>query len=635
MKYFTRVVSVTPNLFLGNPEKNIEEIVNILKNLESKNVDLVVFPELCLVGYTCGDLFYQDSLLKRCENAIDDFLKINTKNQAITIIGTPVNYHGRLYNCALVIQQNNILGIIPKSYIPNSLEYYEKRWFSSGIDLKNRTINFLSYKNIPFGTDILFESSLGYIFGVEICEDLWAVIPPSSYHCLAGANLIANLSASNELVGKSNYRKELISSHSAKCITSYVYANSGKNESSTDLVFSGHSLIAENGKILSELKPFSKNENFIIADIDFDLLNFDRKHSTSFNSSISNVNYRYIPYTVCNYQDMSDTIRVLEKTPFMPTDQTILYRSCDEVIEIQVHALIKRLKYLNYPKVVIGVSGGLDSTLALLICFKAFELLKINTENIIAISMPGFGTTDRTYNNSIELVKKLGVQSKIISIVDSVKQHFKDIDFDEKKLGIVFENAQARERTQILMDVANQYNGIVLGTGDLSESALGWCTFNGDHISMYHINSGVPKTLIQSLIKHLVTNGKDFLSIQPLLKDILDTPITPELLPIDESGKQNQLTESLVGPYILNDFFLYNFIRRGYTEEKILFLALILFKEEYSSEEIHKWLKLFFIRFYSQQFKRSVMPDGPKVGTVALSPRGDWRMPSDLNYYYK
>lgn len=636
MKFFTRVAAVSPTLFLGEPNKNIEEITSTIEGLNKKNLDIVVFPELCVVGYTCGDLFYQDSLLIQCLEALDFFLNKNVNNCAIIIIGMPINYLGRLFNCAIVIQNDNILGIIPKSYIPNSLEYYEKRWFSSGLDLKKRTIDLLKFENIPFGVDLLFKSSSGLVLGVEICEDLWAVIPPSSNQTLAGANLIANLSASNELVGKSEYRKELVSSHSAKCITSYIYANSGINESTTDIVFSGHSLIAENGKILAELLPFAEKEKVIIADIDIDFINYDRKHSSSFNSLIPKDDFRYISFTNINHKiDKFETLRIFEKTPFVPQDDILLSKSCNQILEIQVYALIKRLKFLKFPKVVIGISGGLDSTLALLVCVKAFEILELPFVNIICVSMPGFGTTDRTFKNSIELAKKLLVKSKIISIVDSVKQHFKDIEYDEKNLGIVFENAQARERTQILMDIANQHNGIVLGTGDLSEAALGWCTFNGDHISMYHINSGIPKTLVQSLIKHLVNNDNKLSNISDLLVDILETPITPELLPIDNSGMQNQLTESSVGPYKLNDFFLYYFLRRGYTENKILSIALITFNDEFKPEDIQKWHKLFFNRFYSQQFKRSVMPDGPKVGSVSLSPRGDWRMPSDFNYSFK
>jgi NAD+ synthase (glutamine-hydrolysing) len=636
MKFFTRVAAVSPTLYLGEPHKNIEEFINTLETLNKKNVDVVVFPELSVVGYTCGDLFYQDSLLNKCLEALDIFLTKNVNNYTITIIGMPINYLGRLFNCAIVIQQDKILGIVPKSYIPNSLEYYEKRWFSSGLDLKNRSINLLKLKDIPFGVDLLFESSTGLVLGVEICEDLWAVIPPSSSLALAGANLIANLSASNELVGKSEYRKELVSSHSAKCITSYVYANSGIDESTTDIVFSGHSFIVENGIVLAELKPFVRKENYIIADIDIDFINYERKHSSSFNSLIPNDDFRYIPFITFNHKiEKFDTLRIFGKTPFVPQDDILLSKSCNQILEIQIFALIKRLKFLRYPKVIIGISGGLDSTLALLVCVKAFQILELSFENIITVSMPGFGTTDRTFNNSIELAKKLSVKSKRISIVDSVKQHFKDIEFDEQNLGIVFENAQARERTQILMDIANQYNGIVLGTGDLSEAALGWCTFNGDHISMYHINSGVPKTLVQSLIKHMINNDEYLSNISDLLLDILDTPITPELLPIDNSGIQKQLTESSVGPYKLNDFFLYYFLRRGYTENKLLSIALFTFNDEFEPEEIRKWHRLFFNRFYSQQFKRSVMPDGPKVGSVSLSPRGDWRMPSDFNYSYK
>ena len=637
MNFFTRVAAVSPVLRLGDAHSNVQEMLRIVAFNELNNVEVIVFPELSVLGYTCGDLFYQDSLLDDGIKAVEFFLEHNAQSASIVILGMPIVFFGRLYNCAVVIQGDQVLGIVPKSYLPNSNEYYEKRWFSSGKDLKNRAIDLFGLYEIPFGVDLLFSSqSKDLVIGVEICEDLWTVIPPSSMQALAGANVLVNLSASNELVGKGKYRRDLVSGQSSRCIASYVYANAGMDESSTDIVFSGHSLIAENGSILAELDSFCSNERQIIADLDLGFISYERRHSSSFNSVDPRGDFRMVSFPKRFF--LNETIislRNFSKYPFVPNDPNLLTRSCDEVLNIQTYALIRRLNHLGRPKVVLGISGGLDSTLALLICIRAFEMLELPLENIRTISMPGFGTTNRTLNNASELAKNLKVDYSVINIVDAVRQHFGDINFNEEELGVVYENAQARERTQILMDVANKCGGIVLGTGDLSESALGWCTFNGDHISMYHINAGVPKTLVQSLIKHLVLISDRFSSVRDLLLDILDTPITPELLPVDQLGDQLQLTEKSVGPYKLHDFYLYYFIRRGYSEGKLLQIALRTFEDEYDHEEIMKWHRVFFVRFYGQQFKRSVMPDGPKVGSVALSPRGDWRMPSDISYFYK
>lgn len=633
MKYFTRVSSVSPNLYLGNPKKNSLEIIKHIEILVKSNVEIAVFPELSICGYTCSDLFYFDNLLDECEREIEQIVSFSEQNDILIVIGSPIKFSNRLYNCAIVIYMGHILGIVPKSFIPNSLEFYEKRWFSSGQNLSNLSINFAGKQDVPLGTDLLFRAkSNEYIIGIEICEDLWSVIPPSSFQALSGANLILNLSASNELVGKRDYRLDLVKSHSAKIISGYIYSSSGIGESTTDLVFSGHLLISENGSVLEQSHSFDDNLNYIIADLDLGFINFERLHSTSFNSiNPQEYNFRFIevPNRLLNH---SNTIRKFNKNPFVSENLESLNKNNQEIISIQILALIQRLKYLNYPKVVVGISGGLDSTLALLICVLAFDKLKISRKEIIAVTMPGFGTTDRTLNNAKLLCEKLNVNFKSISINDSVNQHFNDIDFNKEELGIVFENSQARERTQILMDLSNKFGAIVIGTGDLSEASLGWCTFNGDHMSMYHINIGIPKTLIQHIIKFVVEN-KTFIDIRDILIDILNTPITPELLPINSNGDQLQLTETSVGPYILHDFFLYYFIRKGFTREKIASIAIDTFSNMFNEEFILKWHTVFFKRFYGQQFKRSVMPDGPKVGSVALSPRGDWRMPSDINLY--
>ena len=633
MKNFTRVSSVSPNLYLGNPKKNSLEILKNLDILIESNVEIAVFPELSICGYTCADIFYFENLLNECEREINQIVNYSKQKEILIVIGAPIKFSNRLYNSAIVIYNGKILGIVPKSFIPNSLEFYEKRWFSSGLNLSNLTINYAGTNNVPFGTDLLFKArSNEYVIGIEICEDLWSVIPPSSHQALSGANLILNLSASNELVGKRDYRLELVKSHSAKIISGYVYSSSGIGESTTDLVFSGHLIISENGSILEENHSFDNNVNYIIADIDLNFINFERLHSTSFNSiSPQSNDFRYIEVPN-KFLNQSKTIRKFNKTPFVSENLEFLNKNNQEIISIQIFALIQRLKYLNFPKIVIGISGGLDSTLALLISVMAFDKLQISRKNIIAVTMPGFGTTERTLNNAKLLCETLNVSFNSISINDAVNQHFSDIDFNREELGIVFENSQARERTQILMDLSNKFGAIVIGTGDLSEASLGWCTFNGDHISMYHINIGIPKTLIQHLIRYLVEN-QIFENLKDILIDILNTPITPELLPVNSDGDQLQLTESSVGPYILHDFFLYYFIRKGFTRDKIATIAIDTFGDMFTEEVIIKWHTVFFKRFYGQQFKRSVMPDGPKVGSVSLSPRGDWRMPSDIHLY--
>lgn len=622
---FVRVAAATPKLKVADCEYNVSQIKNVINTAVNKKVQLLCFPELSITGYTCGDLFFQTVLQRKAMEALIDLVEfLNDKPSIITMVGLPLAHQNKLYNVAAVISKEGILGFVPKQEIPNYDEFYEKRWFYSGRDIFDEKVE-TPIGHYPISSSLIFNAS-NVKFGIEICEDLWTATPPSSALSIQGADIIFNLSASNEIVSKNNYRKSLIINQSGRCIAAYVYAAAGIDESTTDLVFSGACFIAENGTLLSESKRFSLENELIINDIDVAALRNERIKK---NQSLS-LNYNDCLHVYCKTESISDfgnIFRQFDPHPFIPQshqEDEVL----DDVFNIQIHALAKRLKHTGSKTITLGISGGLDSTLALLVVIKTFDLLNIPRENIHAITMPGFGTTDRTYQNANLLMKSTGVTIKEISIVESVVQHLKDIDHDINQHDIIFENSQARERTQILMDYANKIGGMVLGTGNLSELALGWATYNGDHMSMYAVNAGVPKTLVASLVRW-IAKTQEYEETKRVLLDILDTPFSPELLPADKDGKIAQKTESFVGPYELHDFFIYRMLRFGDEPRKILFLAQLAFKEVYSSTEILKWLKVFYKRFFSQQFKRSCMPDSPKIGSINLSPRGDWRMPSD------
>lgn len=626
---YVRVGAMVNKLSLANPIKNAEEIIKQIKEAVKLNTSIVTTPELSLTGYTCGDLFLQDQLLEDSKKALQKVLEETKELDIISILGMPIKQDNQLFNCAVVIQKGKILGIVPKTYIPNYQEFYEARWFSSSKDLKNNEIEILG-QNVPISTNLLFQDKTltDITFGIDICEDLWTVTPPSNNHTLAGATIIFNLSSSNELIGKQEYRKSLVSSQSARTISAYIYASSGVMESTSDVLFGGASMIYENGSKLAENKRFEIESNIITADIDVLKLANDRRKNRSYMNMAQKLEYNTIKIEV--FDTIKELQREYKEYPFVPSNELERSRRCEEIIEIQSSALARRLIQLGNPKCIIGMSGGLDSTLAYLVIVKAFEKLKRNTKDIIGITMPGFGTTGRTYQNAVDLVKEYGATLKEISIKEASLLHMKDIGLPEDDRSITYENIQARERTQILMDVANMEGGLVIGTGDLSELALGWCTYNGDHMSMYAVNTSIPKTLVRYLVAWVAdtTNGKK----KEVLKDILDTPISPELLPPDEAGNILQKTESSIGPYVLHDFFLYHFLRYGATPKKIYMLAKHTFKNSFSKEEIKKWLKVFIRRFFTQQFKRNCIPDGVKVGSISLSPRGDLRMPSDASY---
>ena len=626
---YVRVGAMVNKLSLANPIKNAEEIIKQIKEAVKLNTSIVTTPELSLTGYTCGDLFLQDQLLEDSKKALQKVLEETKELDIISILGMPIKQDNQLFNCAVVIQKGKILGIVPKTYIPNYQEFYEARWFSSSKDLKNNEIEILG-QNVPISTNLLFQDKTltDITFGIDICEDLWTVTPPSNNHTLAGATIIFNLSSSNELIGKQEYRKSLVSSQSARTISAYIYASSGVMESTSDVLFGGASMIYENGSKLAENKRFEIESNIITADIDVLKLANDRRKNRSYMNMAQKLEYNIIKIEV--FDTIKELQREYKEYPFVPSNELERSRRCEEIIEIQSSALARRLIQLGNPKCIIGMSGGLDSTLAYLVIVKAFEKLKRNTKDIIGITMPGFGTTGRTYQNAVDLVKEYGATLKEISIKEASLLHMKDIGLPENDRSITYENIQARERTQILMDVANMEGGLVIGTGDLSELALGWCTYNGDHISMYAVNTSIPKTLVRYLVAWVAdtTNSKK----KEVLKDILDTPISPELLPPDEAGNILQKTESSIGPYVLHDFFLYHFLRYGATPKKIYMLAKHTFKNSFSKEEIKKWLKVFIRRFFTQQFKRNCIPDGVKVGSISLSPRGDLRMPSDASY---
>lgn len=626
---FVRCASAVPKLRVADCKYNTGEIIKLISAAAQKDVELLVFPELCITGYTCSDLFFQSSLLTAAEESLSAIAEASRGKNIVAVVGLPINIGNSLYNCSVAIYDGDILGAVPKTYIPNYGEYYEKRWFKSGKGLKGGIA--LCGQSVPIGCNLLFaaEGIENFTFGIEICEDLWAAIPPSSRLALAGAAIIVNTSASNELATKNEYRTSLVANQSARCICGYVYSSAGIGESTQDMVFSGHSLICENGSLLIEGDRFSLDSSLIMADIDTELLVNDRRKNTSFSEG-SSFDPEIISFGMYE-RNKDDLERFIRPQPFVPGDDRELNFRCSDIFNIQAAGLVKRISHTKAKSLVIGISGGLDSTLALLVAVKACDYLDMSRKSVIGVTMPGFGTTDRTYNNAISLMGALGVTIREIPIAKATTQHFSDIGHDPDVHDVTYENSQARERTQILMDLANKENGLVVGTGDLSELALGWATYNGDHMSMYGVNSGVPKTLVRMLIKWTVRFGSLDSITTKILKDILDTPVSPELLPPDENDNINQKTEDIVGPYELHDFFLYYVVRCGFTPAKIYFLAKNAFSGVYDETTILKWLKNFYRRFFAQQFKRSCLPDGPKVGTISLSPRGDWRMPSDAS----
>lgn len=625
---FCRVGAAIPRVSVADCEFNLQEIKKLISQAAEKNIKILSFPELSITGYTCNDLFLHDLLLKKTEEAIEKLLEETESLPVCFIIGAPVCLNSKIYNCALVCFQGEILGIVPKTFLPNYSEFYEKRWFESYDSSEIMTLLYAG-QLVPFGTNLLFGPEES-IFAVEICEDLWSVIPPGSYHAMAGAKLQFNLSASDELAGKRQYTQSLVAQQSARCQSAYIYSSAGFGESSTDLVYAGNAFIYENGKLLAESERFQLESQLIISEIDLELLDSERRKNTTFTARPVLDDYQRIIFDWETEENKESTLtRKINPHPFIPSPSSY-NESCDEIFNIQAAGLIQRMKHINTQSLVIGVSGGLDSTLALLVCVKAVDKLKLPRKMICGVTMPGFGTTDRTYRNADKLMKALGITTKEISIVQACEQHFSDINHDTKIHDVTFENAQARERTQILMNLANQLNGIVIGTGDMSELALGWATYNGDHMSMYGVNSGVPKTLVRDLVKWLAETQVE-VEIAETLLDIVDTPVSPELLPLNENREMTQFTENTVGPYELHDFFLFYTLRYGFAPSKIYFLAQQAFRDLYENETILNWMRIFYKRFFTQQFKRNCMPDGPKIGSVNLSPRGDWRMPSDAS----
>ena len=635
MRGLVRVGAAVPSLALGNVKENMKRHLAMMREAKEKHVSIVTFPELSLTGYTCGDLFFQRRLLDDVTDALLT-LKDEMPEGILAVVGAPLEIEGALYNCAVVLHKGEIISAVPKTFLPNNGEFYEKRWFQSGDARRDASAAIPKLK-----TDVcrqaIFETEDGVRFGIELCEDLWAPLPPSTMLSVEGAEIILNLSASNELLSKREYRQQLISQQSARCQCGYVYVSAGMGESSSDLVFSGHSVIASCGTVIRESEGYLADNYLMTADIDIDRIRADRMKQSSFADCAAQVRAMWkqepnILRTMENAllpDDVTPDYRV-SKHPFIPSDKASRQLRCAQILAMQATALARRLSVTG-GKVVVGISGGLDSTLALLAACKAVDMLHLPRTNILGITMPCFGTTDRTYHNALDLMTSLGVSQREIPIHNAVRQHFADIGHDESDHSVTYENCQARERTQVLMDVANKIGAIVLGTGDLSEIALGWCTYNADHMSMYGVNSGVPKTLVRWVIQTAAEN-EAFSSSRECLQSILDTPISPELLPPDEKGNILQQTEDVVGPYALHDFFLYYAIRFGYPPKKVFDLCCIAFEDDFSCETILKWLKNFYRRFWTQQFKRNCMPDGVKIGSIALSPRGDWRMPSDAQY---
>ena len=626
---FIKVGAAVPVVSVADPKYNVDQLIALAKQAHDEGAEITVFPELCITGYTCGDLFTQQTLLQGAEEGVKRFAEATSEYDNIYIVGAPVYVYGALYNCALVVQRGKILGIIAKCYIPNYGEFNERRWFSTGYNLRTEENILYAGQSVHIGSYQIFHTGR-YAFGVEICEDLWSVTPPSSALALQGAEIIFNLSASDEVTGKHDYLRSLITQQSARCMAGYVYSSCGFGESTTDLVFSGKAFVAENGAILNEAKRFCFDAQMLYSEIDLDKLRMERRGNTTFATAQADLYPKATHVHTAPITEKEATLtRSYSRLPFVPQGD-VLDAHCNEILNTQVAALAKRLTHIHCSKVVIGISGGLDSTLALLATVRTFDRIKLPRTGIIGITMPGFGTTDRTYQNALSMMEHLGITMQEISIKDACIQHFSDIGHDINVHDTTYENGQARERTQLLMDVANRENAIVIGTGDLSELALGWATYNGDHMSMYGINAGIPKTLVRHLVEWEATNNYEG-DIRRILLDVVNTPISPELIPAKEDGTIKQKTEDLVGPYELHDFFIYHFMRSGYTPSKIFYLACRTFEGEYDQATIKKWLTTFFRRFFQQQFKRSCLPDGPKVGSVSLSPRGDWRMPSDAS----
>lgn len=629
MKYgFVNVAAAVPAVKVADTAYNVFEIEKIIADAEGRGVEILCFPELCITGYTCQDLFRQQLLLTQAEEGLMTLLDFTRQLNVICIVGLPVQTGGMLLNCAAVIQAGTLLGLVAKTYLPNYNEFYEKRWFASAQDLKTTEIYLAGSPVALTAQSTIFQTTDGVKFGVEICEDVWAPVPPSNNLTLAGADIIFNCSASNELTGKHKYLRNLLMQQSARTISGYVYASSGFGESTQDVVYGGNAMIFENGHLLAEGERFSLQPQIQVAQIDVDRLKTDRMDNTTFVNAQREAHAQIISCKMVESAEFKLS-RYVDPHPFTPDDDD-MQESCEEILNIQSAGLAKRLVHTNCQKVVIGISGGLDSTLALLVCVRTFDMLDYDRKGILGVTMPGFGTTDRTHDNAIRLMQTLGISQKEISIAKAVKQHFEDIGQDIDTHDVTYENSQARERTQILMDLANKENALVIGTGDLSELALGWATYNGDHMSMYGVNAGVPKTLIQYLIRYMA-ELEQFNEQKATLIDVIDTPISPELTPADDEGQIKQKTEDLVGPYELHDFFLYYFLRFGFRPRKIMMLAEQAFDEKYDRKTIKKWLTTFCRRFFNQQFKRSCLPDGPKVGSVSLSPRGDWRMASDAS----
>ena len=627
---FVRVAAGSPELRVCDCDFNRVKIEEMIDKANDVQAEFLVLPELCITGYTCGDLFKQDLLLKKARESLLYITQKTKGSKLVVILGMPLDVRGSLFNCACVLQDGRILGIVPKTNIPGYNEFYEPRWFNEASHLE-QTESKIGPHTVPIGNDLLFvsENDPNMVFGIEICEDLWVPIPPSGYLAQAGALLIFNPSASNDLVGKADYRRNLVANQSGRCIAGYVYASCSTGESTTDLVYGGHCLIAENGRILQESERFNHDSTMIYYDIDYQKLLFSRLVMGTFNGGRDGGSFREIIFATPDFE-REQIARSIEKHPFVPVSEQQRNERCWEILSIQTSGLMKRMRHSGLKHPVIGISGGLDSTLAFIVAVRAANRLRFSPSDVHAITMPGFGTTGRTYDNAVSLINSLGATLKVVDIKDACLQHFKDIGHDPAVLDVTYENVQARERTQILMDYANKIGGFVVGTGDMSELALGWATYNGDHMSMYGVNASVPKTLVRYIIQWYADNEAQE-NIKKILHDILDTPISPELLPPSESGEIVQKTEDILGPYEAHDFFLYHVLRSGATPAKIFYLAKIAFKDQYSPEQLLNWLKTFFRRFFSQQFKRSCLPDGPKVGTVSLSPRGDWRMPSDAS----
>lgn len=626
---FFRVVAAVPAVQPADCETNVASIIALLDDLRKVSPSLVVFPEMSVTGYTCGDLFHNRTLLDGVVRAIERLDDYSRVCDMAFVVGAPVEHCGALYNCALVFC-HGLIAVVPKTYVPNYNEFYEKRWWASAPEADTSVS--LCGCQIPFGTHLLVDC-LGVRVGVEICEDLWTPIPPGTYAAMAGAEVIVNISASDDLIGKYDYLTSLIKQQSARTIGAYVYASAGYGESSTDLVFDGKAIVAENGSLLVSNRRWQLKPRYVVADIDIEAIRRDRLHTTSFTDCARRsglAQYDVLKTCLSPRRDDGILYRRVNPLPFVPADTDGLDERCDEIINIQATALCRRLDFTHCRSLTVGISGGLDSTLALLVAVRAFDRLGLDRKGIIGVTMPGFGTTDRTHDNAVALMESLGVTKREISIVAAVNQHFADIGHDPANHDVTYENSQARERTQLLMDIANQTGGMVLGTGDLSELALGWATYNGDHMSMYGVNAGVPKTLVRHLTAYFAKTSDDS-RVRDILLDIVDTPISPELIPAADDGTIKQKTEDLVGPYELHDFFLYYMLRYGFTPRRVFFLARKAFAGKYADDVIKHWMKTFYRRFFNQQFKRSCLPDGPKVGSVCLSPRGDWRMPSDAS----